>query len=225
MRPTISVVSALLLSLLVLPTCAFAWDCFYDGSVLPTDPSLGTAKWEVFSGNDSSMCSSDGNLLHVVDASSDASAYFSRFAAPSSAPVTAEAKVRVASGSAGLSIRTSTYATHVSLFVDHIDVTFFPGTAVTYSADMSGFRTLRVATSAQGHSYVWLDGELLCQGLTSSGLQGGLMFGSISYAGLSESYWDYVAYSNAFLPVPEPSALVALLAGLGGFGFTLRRRR
>ena len=42
----------------------------------------------------------------------------------------------------------------------------------------------------------------------------------------SSSYWDYVAYSDAFLPVPEPSSMLALAGGIAGItAFALRRKR
>jgi len=68
---------------------------------------------------------------------------------------------------------------------------------------------------------------------SGSGLTGGVWFGTAgvwfgtawSVGDTAEAYWDYVAYSAAFLPIPEPSSLLALAGGVAGLGgFALRRR-
>jgi hypothetical protein len=43
-------------------------------------------------------------------------------------------------------------------------------------------------------------------------------FGSYLGAGSCDTYWQYVAYSKEFLPVPEPGSLIALAGGLAGIG-------
>lgn len=203
-----------------------AWDLFYDGSRLPTDPSLGASQWTSSGGNDLSMCSTDGNVLHLNDTRNDAQAYFARFAIPRLRPLTMEARLRIAGGQANMEVGSPSFTTLLSLSTNRIDVSFEQLSSQTYYADMTAFRTIRVATDAQGESYVWLDGTLVAHGITNIGNQGNIAFGTASMTGRSESLWDYVAYSDAFIPVPEPSSLLALgMGGLGVLGMALRRRR
>ena len=215
----------LLCGVMLLERTAMAWDVIYDGSVMPNDPALGPCQWGTYM-SDLSNCSSDGNDLHVSDQRTDAYAVFSRFAAPKDSPLTVEARVRVPNGDGTvLYAGTPTFYTLALLYSDRISVSFAPSPYATYTADLSLFRTIRIATDSQGQSYVWLDGDLLAQGLTSMGNQGDVLFGSISAAGVNESYWDYVAYSNDFLPVPEPASLLALAGGLAGVAIGAMRRR
>ena len=215
---------ALVAMFIGMPAVSRAWDLFYDGSVMPNDPALGTDSWIIH--GDVSNCSTDGDKLHVTDLWTNAYSVFSRFASPGNSPVTLEARVRVAAGDGtALIAGTPTFYTIVWLYSDRIDVKFVPTAPTTYEADLSQFRTVRIATDSSGQSFVWLDGVLLAKGSTSMGNQGDVLFGSNSRSGVNESYWDYVAYSNAFLPIPEPSSLLALVCGLGAMGFVIRKRK
>jgi len=217
-------VVSILLATAPMASIAASWDLYYDGSVLPNDPSLGSNVW--LAAGDTSVCSSDGSVLRILDRT-DTHVAFHRSAAPEHSPLTAEARVRVLSGnSALLYLGTPSYTPYLELYADRVEINFGYGVQQTCQTDLSQFRTIRMAIDASGKSYVWLDGALVAQGTSRpGGNQDYLMFGA-PWSGASESYWDYVAYSAAFLPIPEPSSLLALAAGLAGIGgFALRRRR
>lgn len=212
--------------MIALPTVSWSWDYFYDGSVLPNDPSLGVNMWDL--GGDLSMCITDGSALHIADDSTARGVSFSRSAASAGEPLTVEARIRVTSGNSTLLyIGTPSYTPSLELYSDHL-VAHLNYTTMTYTTDLSSFRTIRVATTAQSGyytSYVWLDGTLVMQGAAKpGGNYEDIIFGS-PWGGMGDSYWDYVAYSASFEPVPEPSSLAALAFGLLPFGAAAIRRR
>jgi hypothetical protein len=198
----------------VTPACTFAWDCLYDGSVMPNDPWLGRSAWTAT--GDLSGCSSDGSVLKVAGTFVS----FSRSAAPAKSPLTLEARLRVAQGSrAALYAGTPSRAVEADLYSDRV-VLYLP-TTVTYYADLTCFRTLTIAVAGEGGyyaSYVWLDGLLVAQGTAGYGNSPNAIFGLPWGSGVS--YWDYVAYS-----IPEPSCFLAVVAALAGSGAMVRRRR
>lgn len=207
-----------------LPAVSSAWDHVYDGSVLPNDSSLGADRWA--SQGDLSMCSTDGNILRLDDTRTDALEGFSRGA--EAGPITMEARVHTTSGSdvSYMAIGTPSFSTSTYLYPGYLQVFFdYSNLPVTYSGDLTTFHTVRVAISAQGQCYVWLDQTLVAQGVTHVGGQGTVSFGGSSESGLGQSYWDYVAYSNAFFPIPEPSSFLALGSGLLALRTLIRRRR
>lgn len=228
MRRLFSAVMVAAVAVALLPNVAKAWDVMYDGSLLPNDPSLGANAWFAYHGT--SMCSSDGSVLRISDNPTVSPAAFLKSPSfPARSPVTVEARVRVASGEGVfLAAGETGFGTQLSLYSDHFQA-WFGGMSPApppYTINLSVFRTIRIATNSQGQSYVWVDGLLVAQGDANTPQSGSVAFGAGGYSGyLGDSYWDYVAYSNAFLPIPEPSSLLALLAGLGGFGAMLRRRR
>jgi hypothetical protein len=210
---------------IMAPHSAHAWDVVYSGSVLPDDPSLGTDQWIAFSYNDPSTFSTDGHVLRMdVPSANPPVSGFHRYAIPAHRPITMEARVRVTDGVAGFWAGTGSYCVFVTLFLDHIHAAALGGSiSADYSADLSAFRTVRIATNSQGLSFVWLDGDLVMRDTTTrAGNNTDLSFHTY---GPSVSYWDYVAYSQEFLPVPEPSSVAAILAGVGGLGAMVKRRR
>jgi len=204
-----------------VPSGSLAWDLCYDGSVLPNDPSLGTGTWSVPYGQDPSPCSSDGDILHIP---ASGMSYY-RHAIPFGAPVTLEARFRVTSAIAWryawLGAGTPSFMTSAELYTDKA-VSYVYGGALTYPADLTLFHTLRIATASTGDSFLWLDGQLIAEGLALPGCQVGISFGSQPAV---DSYWDYVAYSADFLPVPEPSSLAALGFAIAGLAMAAARRK
>lgn len=224
MRRLLGAVVVAALAVALLPNVARAWDHVYDGNGLPSSPSLGAGQWYASPGMDTSICSSDGGVLHIADTNASMSALFSKYAIPTwNTPVTVEARVRVVSGIASVLVSTPSFTTFLRLSASSLSASFAYPSAVIYDADFAVLRTVRVATNAVGDSWVWLDGTLVAQGRTTEGNQTGLAFGG--GGSVSDSYWDYVAYSNAFVPVPEPPSLFALLAGLGALGAMMKKRR
>ena len=141
-------------------------------------------------------------------------------------PVTLETQMRVteASGNApGITIQTGSIFVDLYVYPDHI-----VNNGMSFNGDFTTFTTIRLGCDGQGNVYTWVDGQLAIsyyQSPSSGGGQNGISFGSDYRGGSFDSYWQYVAYSKEFLPIPEPSSLVALLAGLGGLGAMMRRRR
>jgi len=201
-----------------------AWDCFYDGSVLPTDPSLGANRWG--SGDDVSLSSTDGNLLHLVNGQGNDLRFAKQFGMAAHTPFTFETRVSVVTGGAAFVIIVPGAGVSIGLQPGGVDVGTAPGVPRLYITDLTMFRTIRVAIDPQGQSYVWLGGQLLDHGVSSWDFPNcALAFQNYSYVA-SDSYWDYIGYSAAFLPVPEPSSLLALAGGIAGLGgLALRRKR
>jgi hypothetical protein len=111
----------------------------------------------------------------------------------------------------------------VNLWTDHISMAYGDGTSVwSYAVDMTQFHVIRVALESSAESWIWLDGNLLYSGPALGGGQGDFTFGGNTN---SDAYWQYVDYSNSFVPVPEPPSLVALLCGVAGLGGVVFRRR
>ena len=127
------------------------------------------------------------------------------------APLTVEARVAVESGEAFISAGGGMPA--LWLTPDQIGAQLAGGQVNWYPADLSEFQTVRLAVDSSGGSSVWMDGVLLCSAVSSyvNTQTRGPQFGA-EFDTASNSYWDYVAYSNAFLPVPEPSSVLPLAA-------------
>ncbi len=222
-------------------TCCAAWDVNYDGSVLPTDPSLGANAWQLhdyYAPNDLSKTSAADGLLHIVDEWSDRLVFFTRegeyLAAGSS--ITVEARLSVLTGyyphtdlspvMFGVQVGRGSNAA-VYLWPDRVGARY-PGVNqfLTVPVDMTEFHTIRLALDSGSYFRIWLDNELLFASATTPGSRGtGLYFTSgVGAYATSDSYWDYVRYSKEYLPVPEPSGLLALAGGVSGM-LALSRRR
>ena len=174
---------------------AFAWDIYYDSSVMPDDPSLGTEVWLDGPGADLSSSSVQDGVLHLVDQNTATTAYFTRDASlPSGTPVTLETCVMVDSGSGVVEVGTGGRVS-VGLFTDHITCA-----GSTFSVDMTVFHVIRMALQTDNTYQVWLDGAQVFSGTTTSGSQQGMVFGSCCQNASIDSYWDYVGYSLAYIP-------------------------
>ncbi len=158
----------------------------------------------------------------------DSSAVYDRWGMPASGPLTVEVRVRVESGEATLLLQDASYSTWVYMLPNELQILFYPDQLSTYPVDLSQFQAVRVGTDTQGDASVWVDNVLLCSGKVPGGnpQEPGVVAFGAPYGSASSSYWDYVAYSAAFLPVPEPSCITALAAGLVGLGgLAVGRRR
>ena len=122
---------------------ALAWDEYYDMSVLPNDPSLGSSAWDLE--GDISQCSISNGVLDIDHDTTNASACFTKSAASSQGgPVTVEAEVEAVSGSGTLlAAGNGAWPTFVWLYTDHLGISIGAGPAMNYSADMTQFQTVR----------------------------------------------------------------------------------
>ncbi|MCX6376357.1 MAG: PEP-CTERM sorting domain-containing protein [Armatimonadetes bacterium] len=230
MNRIVGIVCAIVACVLLLTSAAGAWDVQYVAStgLLPTSAS---PAWQLFLHNDPIPTVADG-ILRIQHTGTASYVEYSRegYAIDAGVPVTVEARVRAAetsSGASRLSIQTKGCYASLLIYPDHIAAAdHSAGGWVTLSGDFTTFRAIRVAYDGGMRAYAWVDDEpAFSWGLSGSAGQDGVNFGSCLGAGPCDSYWQYVAYSKQFVPVPEPSSLIALAGGLAGLGGTALRRR
>jgi len=130
-------------------------------------------------------------------------------------------------GAPHISIQTLGCYAYVRIYSDHLAMIQFETTPVSYYDDFTSFRTIRLACDGVSRACVWVDDQPAFSWLYGTGGQDGINFGSYTYTSDAafDSYWQYVAYSKAFLPVPEPSSLLALFASLAATGAIGIRRK
>jgi hypothetical protein len=197
---------------------AESWEVVYaaGSGLLPTQSS---PAWSLYSYG--APISVENGFLHIgISASGGADYTRDEATIPAGVPVTVEARLQVLPCSFGdATLQIGTYGTTSAVIIrpDHMG---------SYYDDFTTLRTVRFAYDGSGWDYVWVDGQLAISSKAppwkqSGGTPAGVFFGS----GSCDSYWQYVAYSKEFLPIPEPCSLAALLAGLVGFGAMIRRRR
>lgn len=201
---------------------AFGWEVKYDAS-LGLLPSETSQPWKpVIKGTNLSSVS-DGilNIRNNLNSS-----YYNRevWAINAGVPVTMEARMRLDASSIGstkLSIQTKGCYINLDVYTDRI------GGRNSYYSDFTTFHTIRLAYDGANHAYVWVNNKFaLSWSLTGAAGQNGISFGTDDSNGPYDSYWQYVAYSKEYLPVPEPSSLLTLLGGIAGLGgLAMRRRR
>ncbi len=187
----------------LLCASAFAWDVYYDSSVMPTDPSLGSEAW-CSMGNPSNSSVQDG-VLHLATQDATTAVYFSRdWALGGGTPITLETCVMVDSGTGAAPstppalIQVENNSGHVSLGVYTNQITV---DSSAQSVDMTSFHVIRIALKTDNTYQVWLDGNPVLSGTATSSCQSGMMFGSYPPpGGTIDSYWDYVGYSYSYIP-------------------------
>lgn len=202
---------------------AHAWSVEYSAStgLLPVAAS---PAWQTQASGTTTSDVGEG-VLHI---NSDGGGYLREGdAIGAGVPVTVETRMRVLSDVHGawLSIGTYSGVTGISVYANRIVTGGIYGQPLTLWGDFTAFHTIRLAYDGAARGYLWVDDQLaLPLGAEpwpwATGPPDGVRFGSY----LNDSYWQYVAYSKEFLPLPEPSSLLAILAGLGGLGMVIRRR-
>ena len=225
--PTLATLSCLV-SLAVLPVAAGAWDVRYDATsgLLPT---VASPSWNVFYRTDPTPAIV-GNALRMQHLAGGAYLHYGREQAiVAGVPITLETRMHVTSDSVGaphISIQTLGCLAYVQIYADHLN-TWELGRPITFASDLTTFRTIRLAYDGVSRAYVWVDDQPAFSWVCGTGGQDGINFGSYTYIGDAafDSYWQYVAYSKEFLPVPEPSSLLVLAVSLAGIGAAVVRRR
>jgi hypothetical protein len=220
-----SIAVAVLVMSLVTCAGARAWEGEYDAGsgMLPTAASPG---WKLYSYHEVAPALTDG-ALRIQHTASDGQAYFYReaWAIDKFVPVTMEARVRITptsgNGAAVMSVETRSGGGRLMIYPDRLEA----DCPTVFYADFTAFRTVRLAYDGARNAYAWVDNQPALSWNTGGPGQNGVNFGSYWGTQPYDSYWQYVAYSKQFLPIPEPSSLAALLAGLAGFGAAMRRRR
>jgi len=231
-KRTFTLAAIVLLAGLVCAGNASAWEVEYNAStgVLPTKAS---PPWLLFGYNVPTPTIVDGALRIQHDTAGGYLEYSREgYAIAAGVPVTMEVRMRAATSSSTvqyISIQTRSAGAVLEIYTDHLWAPDWGGQGpVTFYGDFTTFRTIRLAYDGGTRVYAWVDNQLaLSWGLSGSAGQDGVNFSSYSAAASSGSYWQYVAYSKEFLPVPEPAALTALatLSLLTGAGLVRKRKR
>jgi len=207
-----------IVAFLFCPGGVCAWDVQYDAGtgLLPTAAS---PTWRGgITGTDTVAIVGDALRLEH----SAGSVYYGReqWEIGGGVPVTLEARMCVDSSSHGVAvIAIETRGAYASLSVlpDRIGAYDWENGNIEYMGDFTAYHTFRVAYDGGTRVYAWVDRSLaLSWGLSGAAGQGGVSFGTPAYSAPSISHWQYVAYSKEFLPIPEPSSLLAVLAGAVG---------
>ncbi len=156
---------------------AFAWDVYYDSSVMPNDPSLGSEAWFTWTSSNLSASSVQDGVLHLVNQDISKTAYFrSGWPLPSGTAVTLETCVMIASGTgaiqggspATIEVGNLGGCVVLGLLTDQITCD-----SAAQSVDMTSFHVIRIALQTDNTYQVWLDGTQVFSGSTVRGTQEG----------------------------------------------------
>ena len=221
MRELAKTLIVIVLAILGCAAGAYAWDVEYDASngLLPTAAS---PAWQ-----------SDGGTATILDGALYINSGGEGYSRESDAigagvPVTMETRMRVLSSAHGAWLSIGTYggATGIGIYSDRIVTGDVLNEPLVFLADFTVFHTIRLAYDGTAKGYLWVDNQLaLSLGAEpwpwTLGPPDGVRFGSHS----CDSYWQYVVYSKEFLPVPEPSSLLAFGFALAWVGIGVVQRR
>ncbi len=234
-RKTHVLVLVLALFFVCLP-CFGQWQVAYEANTLP---DVANPAWRAFPIGPLAEASVSEGILRINDTVPERRPAYMREiqAIPFGTPITLEARLRVASEGGAtadaypvvLAVSTNGYG------LGRAFVSISPTALATkygYDAewqvvpfDARAFHVYRIALAGNGTFSIWADGALVFAGAATTAHQTGIHFGAnLSEDLVSDSYWDYVRYSNEYLPVPEPSGLLALAGGMSGL-LALQRRR
>lgn len=219
-----------ILTLLTVLACSgvvYAWDVEYDAStgLLPTEVSQA---WQLSTYDGVAPAIADG-ALRIQSVTTNSYAYYVS-TIDADVPVTMEARMRVAATSSGapvLSIKAKGIYDGIYAYSDHMAAYENASSSwVTFNQDFTAFRTIRIAYNGSNRLYAWVDGQLALSWQSFGGVMNGsgVMFGASGSSGAFDSYWQSIAYSNQFLPLPEPSPFLILGSSFMWLAATCVRR-
>ena len=225
MRGIAKIVIAIMAVILGCCTGAHAWDVVYDAST-GLFPTAASPAWQSDSSGTATVLN---GVLNIDSTGVDYQREVDAIGA--GVPVTVETRMRASSSAhaAWLSLGTYGGATSIGIYSDRIVTSGMYGQPLVFLlTDPTAFHTIRMAYDGNGGGGVWVDNQFALSIVThpwnwTVGYPGGVGFGSY----LTDSYWQYVAYSKEFLPVPEPATLTALatLSLLTGGALVRKRKR
>lgn len=185
---------------------AVEWEVKYDGDVSPDKAPLPWTR-AVFGGNKVNVTSK--RELHIVDDSKSGYAYFYR-PAKSLKTLTLETRVKTESNSDGLavSLRVSDTSNVAHIFFQQKKIELRSGFAAfpesQFDIDMRDYHVVRVLKEGENIA-IYIDGQIRLEGKlgTTSSSAARISFGSYSWSGEGESFWDYVRYTTKGSFSPE----------------------
>lgn len=180
------------------------WEVKYEGGVVPDkSPQV----WSKLVSGANKVEITANKELHILDNSNAAYAYFIRYE-KTLKTLTLETRVRTESNSDGLavSLRISDTSNVAHIFFHQKKIELRSGFAAfpesQLDIDMRDYHVIRIVKEGENIA-IYIDGQKRTDGkLGTTNSSPGIAFGSISWSGKGESYWDYIRYTakGAFKP-------------------------